>query len=290
MQLFNRFRPKIIISLAGVGLVALAIVILSLSPTPAQPVISWVPELVNEVVLAGETKTVSVSFIASEDLGAVDVTVMPELEPFVRTEPMSFESITKKQTVNLDIIISAPADATPQVVEGTVQIRNAGQTSQNFAQLLPATVAISEGDDGLPPDPGDEGKKTLEGIDSDGDGVRDDIQRHIAITYPDSARTRAALTQNAKAIQNALLEAEDEQASIVLGHERMRAVNCLIHTLGAETTLSVFDEFRAQMLNTDERSRAYIKADAHRSGQSFPRVQDSEKSAFCDFNSDALEN
>ena len=47
--------------------------------------------------------------------------------------------------------------------------------------------------DGLPPDPGEAGKATLEGIDSDQDGIRDDIQRYIALTYPDSQKTRAAL-------------------------------------------------------------------------------------------------
>src|SRR5216683_231714 len=44
---------------------------------------------------------------------------------------------------------------------------------------MTATISIT-----LPPDPGAAGKATLQGIDSDGDGVRDDIQRYIALTYP----------------------------------------------------------------------------------------------------------
>jgi hypothetical protein len=48
---------------------------------------------------------------------------------------------------------------------------------------------------GLPPDPGEAGKATIEGIDSDQDGLRDDIQRYIALTYPDSEKTREALRQ-----------------------------------------------------------------------------------------------
>jgi hypothetical protein len=46
----------------------------------------------------------------------------------------------------------------------------------------------------LPPDPGAEGKKTLLGIDTDGDGVRDDIQRYIYLTYPDDKKLRLGLT------------------------------------------------------------------------------------------------
>ena len=53
----------------------------------------------------------------------------------------------------------------------------------------------------LPPDPGAAGKTTLQGVDSDGDGVRDDVQRYIALTYPNSEKTRATLTQYTKSIQ-----------------------------------------------------------------------------------------
>ena len=40
---------------------------------------------------------------------------------------------------------------------------------------------------GLPPDPGEAGRRTLAGIDSDRDGIRDDLQRYVALTYGDYA-------------------------------------------------------------------------------------------------------
>lgn len=43
----------------------------------------------------------------------------------------------------------------------------------------------------LPPDPGAEGKKTVLGIDSDGDGVRDDIQIAVTKLIPDDPYARA---------------------------------------------------------------------------------------------------
>jgi hypothetical protein len=56
----------------------------------------------------------------------------------------------------------------------------------------------------LPPDPGEAGKATLEGIDSNGNGVRDDVE--IAIynyaPRPDQERYRAALMQLAKYLEN----------------------------------------------------------------------------------------
>jgi hypothetical protein len=142
MQSFNRFLPKISIGLVGVALVVLAAIVLTPSPAPAQPVISWVPESVSETILAGETKTVSVSFTASEDLGAVEVRVVPELAPYVSTNPTSFPALVAGQETNIEIIISAAADAPPQTVDGTIQIRNAGQPPRNFAQPLPVIISI----------------------------------------------------------------------------------------------------------------------------------------------------
>lgn len=56
----------------------------------------------------------------------------------------------------------------------------------------------------LPPDPGKAGKKTLMGIDSDSDGLRDDIQRYIYLTYPDQPNVQGALRQLALSLQKTL--------------------------------------------------------------------------------------
>lgn len=53
----------------------------------------------------------------------------------------------------------------------------------------------------LPPDPGPEGMKTLEGIDSDKDGVRDDVQRYIAENWGHSELAIRTLTVIAKSKQ-----------------------------------------------------------------------------------------
>ena len=56
------------------------------------------------------------------------------------------------------------------------------------------------GQTALPPDPGPAGLATLARIDSNNNGVRDDVARYIALTYPASteADTRSALTQYTK--------------------------------------------------------------------------------------------
>ena len=53
----------------------------------------------------------------------------------------------------------------------------------------------------LPPDPGEAGKATIDGIDADKDGVRDDVQRYIWENWPDSERARRVLFAVAKTKQ-----------------------------------------------------------------------------------------
>lgn len=53
----------------------------------------------------------------------------------------------------------------------------------------------------LPPDPGTEADKTINGIDANANGIRDDVELAIFKEYPDSAKTRAVLLQYALALQ-----------------------------------------------------------------------------------------
>lgn len=53
----------------------------------------------------------------------------------------------------------------------------------------------------LPPDPGEEADKTIQGIDANKNGIRDDVELAIFKAYPNSAKTRAVLLQYALALQ-----------------------------------------------------------------------------------------
>lgn len=106
----------------------------------------------------------------------------------------------------------------------------------------------------LPPDPGEAGKKTLLGIDSDGDGVRDDIQRYIYFTHIDKEKVQAALTEVAKHFQILL---PDVSAALANATKMARHRECLYSFIGEEAA-DVLASLRAEILNTRERSTAYI--------------------------------
>jgi hypothetical protein len=70
----------------------------------------------------------------------------------------------------------------------------------------------------LPPDPGAEADKTIQGIDANKNGIRDDVELAIFKQYPASAKTRAALLQYA-------LELQLETTQPIVSREVVAAVN-----------------------------------------------------------------
>lgn len=143
--------------------------------------------------------------------------------------------------------------------------------------------------DSLPPDPGDEGKATLEGIDSDNDGLRDDIQRYIALQYPDSAKTRTALRQAALALQKIILDSPDEASALRNTELEARASECIRYIRPADGH-HIDNTLMAEFLNTEARSRAYLSFNAKLSGHVFgTRDLDQYKSS-CTFDPDQMED
>lgn len=160
-----------------------------------------------------------------------------------------------------------------------------------YLESSPTTPSLSSVETKLPPDPGEAGKATLAGIDSDGDGLRDDIQRYISFTYPQSRKTRMSLTQYAKAIQSFLLQSNTEQGAIAAARVLNAAQDCTFYVLGVSIqSINVRRDLRAEILNTPARSRAYIRADGYLGGISAPGTPDDQKKALCSFNPDNMEN
>lgn len=111
----------------------------------------------------------------------------------------------------------------------------------------------------LPPDPGEAGKQTLLGIDSDNDGVRDDIQRYIHFTYSNEKKVRLALAQIARDFQRLLPDAADPDLAL----ENVKKLNnsraCLSYIKGgARIAMKLDFALTAEILNTKARSFTYI--------------------------------
>ncbi|MFA6393157.1 MAG: hypothetical protein WCW54_03675 [Candidatus Paceibacterota bacterium] len=84
----------------------------------------------------------------------------------------------------------------------------------------------------LPPDPGAEADKTVQGIDANRNGIRDDVELAIYKEYPKSAKTRAVLLQYALALQMIFIQPfVNEEVATETITEQGRADTCLSDTL-----------------------------------------------------------
>jgi hypothetical protein len=146
-----------------------------------------------------------------------------------------------------------------------------GQFQTSEAQKV---LNIDQGFDfppGFPADPGPRGKLTIEGIDSDQDGVRDDVQRWIFARFPKDEAKRKALRQLAKANQEQLrpdLVARDYEA---IWTQLSKASDCIWEHFPFDSD-SVDDEYlRARVLNTKQRTERYLDFDKYFDGKMIHR-------------------
>ncbi len=152
---------------------------------------------------------------------------------------------------------------------------------------LSAPIQVTVDPFPLPPDPGESGKQTLAGIDSDGDAVRDDVQRYIGLNYTHSAKMRAALSQDAVALGRVLVAAGNGPSLAAAWTEMVAAVRCLAYVDGPQNAKKNDAIVTALYLNTSVRSRSFLQAT-----QSAPVFSDDpdDLRSFCLFDPDTLPN
>ncbi|MCC6323659.1 hypothetical protein IT400_02610 [Candidatus Nomurabacteria bacterium] len=80
----------------------------------------------------------------------------------------------------------------------------------------------------LPPDPGAQADATVQGIDVNKNGIRDDVELAIFKEYPNSVKTRAVLLQYALALQMEVTQPiVNEETVIAVTQEEDRAYVCI---------------------------------------------------------------
>ena len=235
------------------------LLLLVASHSIAKPMIDWTPSRLEVQQMQGTQSINVVTLQAADDIQSAVVRVVPELQNWVSVSPASIGPLQSGDQVSLNVAINLPIDAQLGTFAGVLQLRQSipGTPEKTLAKPLPIAIRITAlVDDGLPPDPGESGKQTLLGIDSDDDGVRDDIQRYIHFTYSDD-KVRAALTEVAKQYQSLLSSAADPDAAFNNATKMARHGECLDYIKGEEAA-DVLAALRAEVLNTRDRSIAYI--------------------------------
>jgi hypothetical protein len=148
-----------------------------------------------------------------------------------------------------------------------------------------------------PPDPGPENDKTLAGIDSNGNGVRDDIERYIAANYGDSPQKVAYPMQYARATLP-FVELNMTSPPEALGYAKKRSLanDCAGALIGpadrnftSEQMRRLNDFFNAaqdvtlQHLNTPARLAAFAKNERLLAGQGMTLDNPQSADVVCEF-------
>lgn len=141
----------------------------------------------------------------------------------------------------------------------------------------------------LPADPGSAGDETIEGVDTNDNGIRDDIERWIALTYRDSEKTRLALTQAYYPLQNFMIHARDGDRDAVYNDMTalQRATECVYYVRRNDAN-NLLEEIESLIINTSERVYAYRDSSRMLGGGSFSSKPSSKWSSSCTFDPDLL--
>lgn len=131
----------------------------------------------------------------------------------------------------------------------------------------------------------------LEGIDSDHDGVRDDVQRFIVFTHPASEKTRAALMDDARVLQSILIT----RAGIKQLNDKNDCLEAVLMTddsdvAGGKLVYNTYRALKSSVLNTPAKAKAFLQADALTGSSVIPSTVFADKMNRCSFNPRTLAN
>jgi len=115
------------------------------------------------------------------------------------------------------------------VIVRVVHFFNLDKTNAQVAKIHATKLALGDVmGENLPPDPGADADKTIEGIDANQNGIRDDVELAVFKEYPNSAKTRAVLLQYALALQmEATQPIVNTDTVIATIQEEDRAYQCI---------------------------------------------------------------
>ncbi len=138
-------------------------------------------------------------------------------------------------------------------------------------------------DDEEPKDPGELGKKNLLGIDSDMDGVRDDVEIWINNSTSNSPskymyNVRMALKQIARNLQESLKIKVHQALTRKARIEALYSLECL-KSLNEKRSDDLYGELRVLIYNTMDRLKAWARTEASLNG--FAGIHERKK--YCEF-------
>ena len=253
---FKEYKDKLIMKKYLLKIELIGLSLLMAFNCFANPYIAWNPHQFGVEHAQGVNIEHQISFTPSKDVDDVYLWVTPSLSEYLSVSPTEIGDIRKGQPVSITVTVTIAPSTEVGIYDGVIQLHTSTRNGV-LARPLPIEITVTEDTSGeLPSDPGEEGKKTLLGIDSDGDGVRDDIQRYIMQTYPEQKRLQKALFEYTKQFQKILQVADNKEASRQAVDVKRARSQCLSSIV--QDGYKYLRKLIPVILNTVERNKRYI--------------------------------
>jgi hypothetical protein len=238
------------------------------------------------------------------------------IAPFITFTQPTFPPVFKRgNQVTIQVHVSAPASTPLSVKTGELVLKRfikikVGKVTKEIvldvwrADALPVELTFSSFF--IPPAPNKTlDESTIEGVDSNANGVPDRVDRFIAFTAPDSEKKRVAMTLSAKAQQDFFIDyldhlGEDPNDAVVVARVRGMADvrgktgDCLMYIFGANESFKIpgvrekFEayskngrEIQALYMDTPERIRAFWQSEKPLVATSYKGVPDEQAKQQC---------
>lgn len=149
--------------------------------------VTWSPSVLHFSLKPGETQSLPVTFTAREKIDEDTlIYASTSLKDIVSVTPTKIGRLRKGQTGTITVVVKLPILQGAGTTTGFVQLYDTDKRWGRKPERagMPLAISIAPVCPCLPPDPGEAGKATIAGIDSDNDGVRDDVQRLLAVRWP----------------------------------------------------------------------------------------------------------
>jgi hypothetical protein len=296
------------------------------------PRVSWNPaELKPASIAPGQSASfqftlTNTGFLPIPATNQLRIVAEGNIAPFVTFTQPTFPPVFKRgNQVTIQVHVSAPASTPLSVKTGELVLKRfikikVGKVIKEIvldvwrADALPVELTFSSFF--IPPAPNKTlDESTIEGVDSNANGVPDRVDRFIAFTAPDSEKKRVAMTLSAKAQQDFFIDylehlGEDPNDAVVVArvlavdNVRGKVENCRRYIYGdyyplpgAQEAMDINHrnsrEIEALFMDTPERLRAFQESERPLVATSYPHVEPEQFKQQCldlGFDPDSLPN
>ncbi len=136
----------------------------------------------------------------------------------------------------------------------------------------------------LPPDPGVEADKTVQGIDANNNGIRDDVELAVFKQYSNSAKTRAVLLQYALALQMEVVQPMVNKGTVgEIANKQDRSIFCVAEIVpfgGEDGVITAIEKYGKFVF--DKQFNTEIRKSTHKKFYSYLKSGRIDDSVSCD--------